>query len=120
MPKVVLVVDDIDDTREMMKIHIELYGYQVVEAANGEEAVEKYVQYHPDLILMDLALPSTNGASATKIIRKIEGIDKVPIVACTGFDNVSYQNAVENGFDGVLHKPIDFDKLEPLLSCYLA
>lgn len=115
-----MVVDDIADTREMMKIHIELFGYDVVEAADGDEAVEKYVRYHPDLILMDLALPSINGASAAKIIRRIEGFDKIPIVACTGFTNVSYEKAVETGFNGVLHKPIDFDKLEPLLNCYLS
>ena len=77
MPKTVLVVEDYTDVRTMMRILIKRHGYEVVEAADGYEAVEKTVQYHPDLILMDLALPIMDGATATKIIREIEGFDNV-------------------------------------------
>ena len=120
MPKTVLIVEDYADARTMMKTLIQWHGYEVIEAADGYEAIEKSVQYHPDLILMDLALPIMDGATATKIIREIEGFDKVSIVALTGFSNTSFDRAIEAGFDDVLVKPLHFENLEPLLNHYLS
>ena len=120
MPKTVMIVDDYADARTMMKILIQRHGYEVIEAADGYEAVEKSVQYHPDLILMDLALPIMDGATATKLIREIEGLDKVSIIALTGFSNTSFEKAIEAGFDDVLIKPLHFENLEPLLHQYLS
>lgn len=120
MPKTVLIVEDYADTRVVMKILVEWHGYEVVEAADGFEAVEKSAQYHPDLILMDLALPVMDGVTATKIIREIEGFENVSIVALTGFGNASFEKAIEAGFDDVLVKPLHFENLEPLLAHYLS
>lgn len=120
MSKTIMIVEDFEDVRLMMKFLMEKYGYEVVEAADGYEAVEKSIKYHPDLILMDLALPIMDGATATKLIREIEGLDKVTIVALTGFSNTSFDKAIEAGFDDVLVKPLHFEKLEPLLNHYLA
>ena len=120
MSKTVMIVEDYADTRTLMKALIEWYGFEVVEAADGYEALEKTVQHHPDLILMDLALPIMDGATATKLIRKIEGFDKVSIVALTAFGNTSFEKAIEAGFDDVLIKPLHFENLEPLLNHYLA
>lgn len=120
MSKTIMIVEDYADTRSMMKALIHWHGYTVVEAADGYEAIEKSVQHHPDLILMDLALPLMDGATATKIIREIEGFEKVSIVALTGFSNTSYERAIEAGFDDVLVKPLHFENLEPLLTRYLA
>ncbi len=120
MPKTVLIVEDYADARTMMKTLIQWHGYEVIEAADGYEAIEKSVQYHPDLILMDLALPIMDGATATKIIREIEGFDKVSIIALTGFSNTSFEKAIEAGFDDVLVKPLHFENLEPLLTHYLS
>jgi CheY-like chemotaxis protein len=69
---------------------------------------------------MDLVLPLTDGTAATKRIREVEGLDKVSIVALTGFENASFDTVVEAGFDGVLVKPLHFENLEPLLNYYLA
>jgi CheY-like chemotaxis protein len=91
----------------------------VIEAADGYEAVEKTVQYHPDLILMDLALPIMDGVMATKLIREIEGYDKVSIIALTGFGNTSFDKAIEAGFDDIFVKPLHFENIEPLLARYL-
>lgn len=120
MPKTVLIVEDYTDARVMMKTLIRWYGYEVIEAGDGYEAVEQSVQHHPDLILMDLALPIMDGATATKIIRKIEGFDNVSIVALTAYSNTSFDKAIEAGFDDVIIKPLHFENLEPLLSHYLA
>jgi CheY-like chemotaxis protein len=115
-----MIVEDLADTRTMMKVLVQWYGYEVIEAADGYEAIEKSVRYHPDLIFMDLALPIMDGATATKLIREIEGYDKVSIVALTGFSNTSFDKAIEAGFDDVLIKPLHFENLEPLLNHYLS
>ena len=119
MPKTVMIVEDYADTRTLMKVLIQWYGYNVIEAADGYEAVEKTVQYHPDLILMDLALPIMDGVTATKLIREIEGYDKVSIIALTGFGNTSFDKAIEAGFDDIFVKPLHFENIEPLLARYL-
>jgi len=69
MPKKVLIVEDYDDSRNFMKFLLESYGYQVVEAADGIEAVDRFKQQHPDMILMDISLPVVDGLTATKAIR---------------------------------------------------
>lgn len=120
MSKTVMVVEDYADTRMLMKALIQWYGYEVIEAADGYEAIEKSVQHHPDLILMDLALPIMDGATATKVIREIEGFDNVSIVALTAFSNTSFERAIEAGFDDVLIKPLHYENLEPLLNQYLS
>jgi two-component system cell cycle response regulator DivK len=120
MPKKILIVEDYDDSRILMKALIEFYGYEAIEASDGYEAFEKSIKYHPDLILMDLALPIMDGVTATKLIREIEGFEKVLIVALTGFSNTSFEKAIEAGFDNVLLKPLHFENLESVLHHYLA
>ena len=120
MPKTIMIVDDYADTRMMMRVLIEWYGYEVVEAADGYEAVEKSIRHRPDLILMDLALPIMDGVTATKLIREVEGFDKVSIVAVTGYENTSFGKGIEAGFENVLVKPLRLERIEPLLTHYLA
>lgn len=120
MPKIVLIVEDYADTRTMMKFLLERFGYEVVEAADGQEAVEKVKENHPDLILMDLSLPVMDGFTATQAIRKFDGFSKVPIIAVTAYGNSFYKRAIEAGCDDLINKPLDFDKLEPILEQYLA
>ena len=74
MRKRVLVAEDFDDIRQMMKILLECHGYEVVEAADGYEAVRKAVSSNPDLILMDIAMPVMDGIQATQAIRKHDGL----------------------------------------------
>src|SRR5688572_7878207 len=120
MPKTVMIVEDYDDVRTMMKILINWYGYEVIEAADGYEAIEKSTQHRPDLILMDLALPLMDGATAMQLIRKIDGFDKISIVAVTAFADTSFDKAIQAGFDDVLIKPLHFENLQPILSHYLS
>jgi CheY-like chemotaxis protein len=120
MAKTVLIVEDYADIRTMMKFLVERFGYQVTEAANGQEAVESVKRDPPDLILMDLSLPVMDGLTATQIIRKFEGIGKVPIIAVTAYGNSYYRRAMEAGCDDLINKPLDFDNLEPILEQYLS
>jgi two-component system, cell cycle response regulator DivK len=119
MSKTVLIVEDVADVRAMMKILIKAYGYQPIEARDGYDAVEKAVRHHPDLIIMDLAMPIMDGIEATKMIRKIEGFDKIPIIAVSAYANSHYEVAVEAGFDEIINKPLEFESLQPLLNSYL-
>ena len=120
MPKTIMIVEDYADSREMMRVLIQHLGYNVIEAIDGSDAVEKSAAFHPEFIFMDLALPIMDGATATKLIRESEGGDKVSIVALTGFGNTSFEKTLEAGFDGVFVKPISFENLEPLLNYYLS
>jgi two-component system, cell cycle response regulator DivK len=121
MVKKVLIVEDYEDTREFMKILLESYGYKVIEAADGIEAIDRVRQYHPDLILMDISLPVVDGLTATRAIREFDEASRtVPIIAVTAFGKNYYKKAIEAGCNDLIDKPVDFDSLEPILKSYLA
>ena len=115
--KTVLVVEDFEDNRFMMRRLLEMSGYRVIEAVNGQEAVEKAQSERPDLILMDLSLPHLDGLAATRRIRQQDGQARVPIVAVSAHDTADFHaDALAAGCDEYVTKPIDFDQLENLLN----
>ena len=112
----VLVVEDFADNRFMMRKLLEMSGYQVVEAVDGKEAVEVAERARPDLILMDLSLPRLDGLDATRRIRELDGLGRVPIVAVSAHDtNDFHADALAAGCNEYVTKPIDFDELDALL-----
>lgn len=119
MAKTVLIVEDYADVRAMMKFLVRRYGYHVVEAADGYEAVTQARQCQPDLILMDLAMPLLDGITATAIIKNFEGLEDVPIVALSAYGDSNYKRAIDAGCEEVINKPLDFNTLEPFLKKYL-
>ena len=89
--------------------------YQLIHAWNGEEAVEMFKKYNPQIILMDINMPVMNGYEATKEIRKYSA--KVPIIAITAFAYASdEQKVMESGFDGYMPKPINARQLKAQLT----
>lgn len=119
MSKKVLIVEDSEDTRSFMKYLIESYGYQAIEAADGIEALDKFKRLQPDIVLMDISLPSVGGLTATKAIREVDASGKVPIIAVTAFGKMYYEQAIEAGCNDLISKPIDFDVLHPTIEKYL-
>src|SRR6266576_4055751 len=114
--KLFLVVEDFEDSRFMMRRLLEMAGYSVLEASDGEQAVKMAVEARPVLILMDLSLPKLDGLSATRQIRQKKGLKKIPIVAVSAHDSPqSRTEALEAGCDEYVTKPIDFDHLTKLL-----
>lgn len=112
-----LVVEDFEDSRFMMRRLLELAGYSVLEASDGEQAVRLAVQERPELILMDLSLPKLDGLAATKKIRMEPGLDQIPIVAVSAHDSPQTRSeAREAGCNEYVVKPIDFDQLNALLN----
>lgn len=84
-PQTIMVVDDSDDIRELLRDVLSSEGYNVVETKNGQDAVEIARQACPDLILMDLSMPVLDGYAATRQIREAAEICDVPIVACSAY-----------------------------------
>lgn len=119
MHKTILVAEDYDDTRSFMKFMLEAFGYKVLEASNGKEAVEKVKHHTLDLILMDMAMPIMDGLTATRIIREYQDKNKMPIIAITAHGKGFYNRAIEAGCNAVIDKPIDIDSIKPLINQYL-
>ena len=118
--EVFLVVEDFEDSRFMMRRLLEMAGYTVIEASDGEQAVELAVQQRPAVILMDLSLPKLDGLSATRRIRKQKGFRHVPIVAVSAHDGPeSRDEALAAGCDEYVTKPIDFEQLNTLVNRFL-
>ena len=116
-PPTVMVVEDFEDNRFMMRRLLEMSGYRVLEAVNGEEAVELAHKERPQLILMDLSLPQLDGLAATRRIRQYPDMKDVPIVAVSAHDTADFHaDALAAGCNDYVTKPIDFDQLEALLS----
>ena len=112
----VLLVEDTEDNRFMMRRLLEMSGYRVVEAMNGEEAVQLARAESPQLILMDLSLPVIDGLAATRLIRKVPALQATPIIAVSAHDTSDFQDeAVEAGCNSYVTKPIDFNELELLI-----
>ncbi|MGH9425978.1 MAG: response regulator, partial [Terriglobia bacterium] len=105
----VLLVEDTEDNRQMMRRLLEMSGFRVVEAINGKEAVELASQVHPQIILMDLSLPCIDGLAATRQIRSRPSLSKVPIVAVSAHDTADFHSdALEAGCNAYITKPIDY------------
>ena len=115
----VLVADDHEDTRLLFRTVLEVRGYRVVEAADGEETVRTAESAHPDLILMDGSLPRLSGVEATRRIRSSDHIGHVPIVFISGHAGTSsLALAREAGCNEYLVKPFELDQLEHVLEKY--
>jgi CheY-like chemotaxis protein len=113
----VLVVEDHEDTRFILRTVLERSGCRVVEAADGFEAVEMAGREQPDLILMDGSLPLLGGLAATRLIRQDTLLQEVLIVALSGWATPSFHAAaLAAGCNECLDKPIDFKRLKSLLT----
>jgi two-component system, cell cycle response regulator DivK len=114
--KTILVVEDFEDNRFMMRSLLEMSGYKVIEACNGREAVEIAKRKCPDLVLMDVSLPEMDGINATRHIRQIQNLCNVPIVIVSAHGTKEFQQvAREAGSDAYMVKPIDYDYLDALI-----
>ena len=117
----ILVVDDFEDNRAMYSVYFSYCGYDVVEAGDGEEAVEVARRRLPDAIVMDLSLPIMDGWEATRRLKAEERTRHIPIIALTGHALAGHsRGAREAGCDAFLAKPclpeMLVEKVQELLS----
>jgi CheY-like chemotaxis protein len=114
--KTVLVVEDDEDSRLLMRLELERLGYLVIEADDGAKAVEIAGREHPDIILMDLTLPVMDGIEATEKIRATEGLNGVPVIAVTAHQETDFREGAKvAGFNAYVTKPIEIPWLDELI-----
>ena len=111
MTEKILVVDDSDDTREMMAKLLELEAYMVITAEDGLIGFKKAESEQPDLIITDINMPNLNGIEMIKMIREQPVIKSVPILAITAYGSTVAEEARAAGADQATTKPIEFDSL---------
>lgn len=114
----VLVAEDDEDNRQIIRLLLEMRGYAVVEAANGQAAVESARLSPPDLILMDLRMPVLNGLAATRALRQSGDarLQSVPVIALSAYDPSQHRRvAAAAGCNEYVVKPVDYDRLETLI-----
>jgi two-component system cell cycle response regulator DivK len=103
----VLLVEDNDDNRVIYRTMLEHEGYRVLEAVDGEEALRRAREDHPDLILMDISIPILNGWEATRILKADAATAKIPVIALTAHALSGDRSMAEEvGCDGYLPKPV--------------
>jgi sigma-B regulation protein RsbU (phosphoserine phosphatase) len=106
--------------REVIALWLRSRGFNVVEAADGREAVELAPQVHPDVILMDLGMPGLDGLEATRRIHELEGTRDVAVVAVTAFTDAYARRRVEEvGNVGHMSKPVHFEALDRVIQKHL-
>jgi CheY-like chemotaxis protein len=109
-PPRILVAEDNPDSRDALRALLEVYGFRVLEAVDGREAIHRALREAPDLILMDIMMPGMDGLEATRRLRASPEFRQVPIVALTAMAGAR-ELALAAGCDDYLPKPIDIPVL---------
>jgi DNA-binding response OmpR family regulator len=116
----VLVVEDHEDTRFLLKTMLEMNGYRVSEAADGEEGVRLACRERPRVVIMDATLPRLDGIAATRRIRSDTALKGMPVVFLSGNAQPDFRvAALEAGGTDVLVKPIALEVLASVLERHL-
>jgi two-component system cell cycle response regulator DivK len=119
--KRILVADDRATSRELIRTLLEHEGYEISEAADGQEAVEMALANVPDLVLLDIQMPRLDGYGAVREMRRDERLKSLPIVALTASAMHSDRDLVfEAGFSGYITKPVSLRVLREEVARFLA
>ena len=106
MPKSVLIVDDNQHLREIYASILRSSGYEIVEAENGADAIEKAASAQPQVILLDLVLPDINGIDVARSIKRNQRSAHIPIIGCSAFSiGEERENSLAAGMVDYLRKP---------------
>ena len=118
--RTILVADDFDDTRLLLKTWLEKKGFNIVEAENGNQAVSLAQQVRPDLIIMDMEMPELDGLAATRKIRSIRELDGIPVLAVSAYGAHQFRaEALEAGCSEYVSTPFEPDNLEQVINSFL-
>jgi two-component system cell cycle response regulator DivK len=120
MPRKILIVEDNEDNRELVVKVLRNKGFQMVEAADGEEALEKAVAEKPDLILLDISLPKLDGYEVAKRLKSMDEFKEIPIVAFTAHAmKGDREKVIVAGFEGYISKPVNIRELPDQVKSYI-
>lgn len=117
----ILIVDDNEDSRGMYACHFEAEGFRVIEAAHGFQGLNQAFKLHPDVIVMDLLMPTLDGWEAMRLLRNRSSTRATPIIALTADTEIEDLKLARNaGCDKVLLKPcapdVVLDEIRRLLA----
>jgi two-component system, cell cycle response regulator DivK len=120
MPRKLLIVEDNQDNRELAIKVLKNKGYEIIEAVDGEEAIEKAIAEKPDLILLDISLPKLDGYEVAKRLKSMEEFQEIPIVAFTAHAmKGDREKVIVVGFEGYISKPINVREFPDQIRAYL-
>lgn len=112
----ILLVEDDTDTRAALAMLFELEGFEVITAADGEEAYLRAVTECPDLIITDINMPKVNGLDLIRLVRSDGRVQGIPIVAMSAVEKQYLNRAIELGAIAVAQKPLEFDHFISLVA----
>ena len=115
----ILIAEDHFDSREALRALLEAFGFEVIEAMNGHQAVQAARENRPGLILMDVMMPVMDGFEAIRKIREAPETHNIPIIAVTAMDGAR-ELAMHAGADDYMKKPIDIRRLIGVVNGWLA
>jgi len=116
----ILIVEDNQDSRELVVKILKNKGYQTVEAVDGEEALEKVITDRPSLILLDISIPKIDGYEVARRLKSQEDFRDIPIVALTAHAmKGDREKFIASGFEGYISKPINIHELPEQVKAYM-
>jgi CheY-like chemotaxis protein len=119
--KKILVVEDNNDWRELLVKIINNFGYDVMEARSGRDAIGKTLEMHPDLILMDIYLPDVIGDKIIARLKANPATRDIPVIITTAFPELTVRNhALHPGASEILEKPFSITIIREVLDRYLS
>ena len=112
----ILIAEDFEENRIALKLILKYTGFDVIEAENGQQAIEAVRREEPDLVLMDISLPVIDGLQATREIRSDEKFERLPIIIVSAHDNEEVRReAAQAGGSEYITKPIEIEELKRLI-----
>ena len=116
----ILYVEDNPDNVYMLTRRLKKKGFELIIAGDGQEGIDKAIEESPDLILMDLSLPTMDGGTATAEIKKIEGLKDIPIIALSAHAMPEHRDrAIKAGCSDYDTKPVDIKRLLSKMGQYI-
>jgi two-component system, cell cycle response regulator DivK len=109
MPKKILVVEDNADTLELMSALLQMEGYTVVTAENGQEGIDMATSEQPHLIITDINMPLLSGTDMIRMLRENSEFEGTPIIAVTAYGKDGAERARQAGANEVMTKPVEYD-----------
>jgi CheY-like chemotaxis protein len=104
--KIVIAEDD-SSSRELLSELLRSWGYHVIEARNGADALDKIIASPPDLIVCDIKMPFLDGVGLVQALRRHSDLSSIPVIALTGFDPQDHEAITSAGFNTYQSKPIN-------------
>ena len=120
MGKTILIVEDEPKNMKLLRDLLQRFGYEILEAPDGEQGVKITMEKIPDLILMDIMMPKMDGLEATRIIKADIKTKHIPVIALTSYAmKGDREKTIEAGCDGYIAKPIDIKEVLKTIETYL-